>query len=323
MSVPPDAARPLATLSLDLDDAWCYLRTHGDPGWRARPSFLGVVVPRLLALLARHDLRITVFVVGADAAREANRPLLRAIAAAGHEVANHGLSHAPWVQRWPEARVEADVATAEEHIERATGVRPRGFRGAGFTWSPALLRVLARRGYAYDATVCPNLLGPIARRYYLGGRRLSRAARRRRGAMFGTLRDVLRPVRPYWWRLDDRSLLEIPVTTMPFVRLPVHGTYLVFLARRSRALALGWLRAALALCRLAGTSPSLLLHPLDLLGPEDAPDLAFFPGMDVPRAEKDVLLAEVVALLRERHRPVPLADYARAAPGLGLGAARA
>ena len=34
---------------------------------------------------------------------------------------------------------------------------------------------------------------------------------------------------------------------------------------------------------MTGTNPSLLLHPLDFMGREDCPALAFFPGMDLAR----------------------------------------
>lgn len=36
------SARPIASVSLDLDHVWSYLRTHGDPDWEQRPSYLGV-----------------------------------------------------------------------------------------------------------------------------------------------------------------------------------------------------------------------------------------------------------------------------------------
>ena len=38
--------RPIASLSLDLDNKWSYMKTHGDQGWEAFPSYLDAVVPR-------------------------------------------------------------------------------------------------------------------------------------------------------------------------------------------------------------------------------------------------------------------------------------
>ena len=43
--------KPIASLSLDLDNKWSYMKTHGDPGWESLPSYLPVVVPRFLRLL--------------------------------------------------------------------------------------------------------------------------------------------------------------------------------------------------------------------------------------------------------------------------------
>ena len=64
--------RPLASLSLDLDNLWSYQKTHGDAGWDAFPTYLDVVVPRILEVTAARGLTITVFVVGQDAADPRN-----------------------------------------------------------------------------------------------------------------------------------------------------------------------------------------------------------------------------------------------------------
>ena len=80
---------PLASVSLDLDDLWSYQRTHGDPDWVQRRSYLPALVPPLLDLLDAASCRITIFVVGADAAVPANLPWLQRLTAGGHEVGNH------------------------------------------------------------------------------------------------------------------------------------------------------------------------------------------------------------------------------------------
>ena len=69
--------QPIASLSLDLDNKWSYMKTHGDRGWESFPSYLDVVVPRFLGLLDELGLRITVFVVGQDAALAQNRAAAR------------------------------------------------------------------------------------------------------------------------------------------------------------------------------------------------------------------------------------------------------
>ena len=51
-----------ASLSLDLDNKWSYLKTHGDPDWESFPSYFDLVIPRFLQFFEERDLKITVFV---------------------------------------------------------------------------------------------------------------------------------------------------------------------------------------------------------------------------------------------------------------------
>ena len=56
-----------ASLSLDLDNQWSYMKTHGDAGWESFPTYLDIVIPRFLDVFRQLDLKITVMVVGQDA----------------------------------------------------------------------------------------------------------------------------------------------------------------------------------------------------------------------------------------------------------------
>jgi peptidoglycan/xylan/chitin deacetylase (PgdA/CDA1 family) len=303
--------RSIASLSLDLDNEWTYLKTRGIADWQSFPSYLDVVTPRFLEACRETGLKMTVFVVGQDAALEINREALRAIAGAGHEIGNHSFHHEPWLHLYSAGQIEAEIAAAEESIVAATGVHPTGFRGPGYSLSRDVLTTLARRGYAYDCSTFPTFIGPLARLYYFLRSPLSHQERAQRSRLFGTLAEGLRPLKPYHWNLDGTSLLEIPVTTMPGLRAPFHLSYLHYLAGISPALARTWFRSALRLCRLAGIAPSLLLHPLDFLGVEDVPNLGFFPAMDQPAGRKLELARWVLAEFASRHRVVPVGVHAR------------
>jgi hypothetical protein len=305
--------RTIASLSLDLDDEWSYLRTHGDPGWEAMPSYLDRAVPRILEVLARRGLRITFFVVGQDAALARNWKLLRMLAQAGHEIGNHSLRHEPWLHLYSEEELERELAEAEAHIEAATGRRPEAFRGPGYSLSEATLRVLLRRGYRYDASTLPTFIGPLARAYYFMTARLAPEERRKRDRLFGTVRDGLRPLRPYRWRLPEGSLLEMPVTTFPLLRLPIHPSYVTYLSVFSPLLARAYFDGALRACRLAGVGPSILLHPLDFLGGEDVPSLAFFPAMQLHAAQKLERVEDCLERLQALYDVRTLGEHAAAA----------
>lgn len=312
MSNSPHARqKSAASLSLDLDNKWSYMKTHGDSGWESFPSYLDVVVPRALDFLRERKLRITFFIVGQDAALDKNREALGQIAAAGHEIGNHSFHHQPWLHLYSEAEIEAELAQAEEHIERVTGHRPIGFRGPGYSLSTATLRVLARRGYQYDASTFPTFLGPLARAYYFMTAKLSEEERRQRKALFGKLSEGFRPIKPYRWQVDGRTLIEIPVTTMPVAKAPIHFSYLLYLSIYSTPLALGYFRNVIRLCRLTGTQPSLLLHPLDFLGSDDMQDLSFFPAMRMPSAKKLGLVSRAISIMSDNFTVLPLEEHAR------------
>lgn len=302
----------IASLSLDLDNKWSYMKTHGDTGWELFPSYLETVVPRILSFLEERRLKITFFIVGQDAAIPKNEDVLRSIAAAGHEIGNHSFAHEPWLNLYSKEQLEAEFDKAEAHIERVTGRRTAGFRGPGFSFSREVLELLARRGYKYDASTFPTFIGPLARMYYFMVSRLKPTELEQRKALFGSFAEVFRRNKPYVWQLAEGSLIEIPVTTMPLLRLPIHLSYVLYLATFSQFLALFYFRVFLWLCRLIKITPSLLLHPLDFIGGDECPELAFFPAMSMTGEAKLAMAAQVVHLYAERFRITTMEEHAAA-----------
>jgi peptidoglycan-N-acetylglucosamine deacetylase len=308
----PDVDKPLATLSVDLDNLWSYLRTYGDGGWVRYPSFLELALPRALETVG-DDLPATFFVVGRDAEDPAHGALLAPLGASRHEIGNHSYDHAPDFHLAAPAAAAADIARAETAIEAATGQRPRGFRGPSFRLSRAILDVLIARGYRYDASLFPTFAGPLARTYHFATSKLDRAGRVRQKDLFGSFSDGLRPLRPFHWELGKERLIEIPVTTMPLLRLPLHMTYVNFIADRSPRLAEAWFRAGLALCRGRGIAPSILLHATDFIGADDSGCPGFLPGMRRSSGAKVALLERLLRSVRERFEIRPLGEFAEVA----------
>ena len=307
----PDSSKSLASLSLDLDNKWSYMKTHGDAGWEALPSYLDIVVPRVLEILRQRNLKITFFIVGLDAAQERNRPALKSIADAGHEIGNHSYKHEPWLHLYTPQELEEEMRNAEESIAQATGRKTIGFRGPGFSFSPPLLNLLAARGYQYDASTFPTFLGPLARAYYFAKSSLSSEQATQRKALFGSAKEGFRPLDPYRWQTATGPLTEIPVTTMPVFRVPIHLSYVLYLATFSRGLAILYWKMALTMCRWTATQPSLLLHPLDFLGAEDCPELSFFPAMQSPAAPKLSVATEVLDIFAQQFTIVPMQEHAQ------------
>ncbi len=303
-------SKPTASLSLDLDNKWAYLKTHGDESWESFPSYLDLVVPRILDFLDDQQLKITVFVVGQDAVLKHNHGSLASIAEAGHEIANHSFNHEPWLHLYTPEELANEFEKSETAIRAVTGQQTTGFRGPGFSLSNEVLRTLVRRGYQYDCSTFPTYLGPIARAYYFFKSRLSKEEEEERKELFGSWKDGFQSNRPFEWEYGTERLLEIPVTTMPVFKVPIHATYLMFLAGFSPKLAKTYFWSALKLCRLMRVEPSLLLHPLDFLGKEDDEDLSFFPGMNLPAHVKIELLDDCIKMFARNFDVVTMREHA-------------
>ncbi|HEY9363570.1 MAG TPA: polysaccharide deacetylase family protein [Chitinophagaceae bacterium] len=310
-----DRKKPIASISLDLDNQWTYMKIHGDEGWDTYPSYFNIFVPHVLDVLDELNLKITFFIVGKDTESEDNIKYLRMITERGHEVGNHSYHHESWLQTYSYEKIEKEIREAEEAIEKVTGQRTTGFRGPGFSWSKDLLKVLESRGYKFDASTLPTFLGPLARMYYFQKSDLSKEEKKARKELFGKFSEGFRKLKPYKWDLGEgKSITEIPVTTMPVFKLPFHLSYLIYLGNISMPLMKFYLNIAIRMCKMTNTPISFLLHPLDLIGGDQITQLAFFPGMNVSSDKKVEIFNMVIKTLSRHYRLVNMSEYLKNMP---------
>jgi hypothetical protein len=123
--------------------------------------------------------------------------------------------------------------------------------------------------------------------------------------------DAFRPLRPYRWRTAAGPVLELPVTTFPGLRLPLHPSFLQVAAGLSPRLAEVWFQLGLQACRVRDVAPSILFHPTDVLGKEDADAPDFIPGVRVSLAEKLRRATGVLTQLRAGHEVLTLGALAQ------------
>ena len=301
----------LASVSLDLDDKWSYMKVHGDDGWEKFPSYLDIVLPITLDALDRLDIKITFFIVGQDAAIEKNHAILKMIVDRGHEVANHSFHHESWLKTYSKEKIDEEIRIAEEAILKATGKRTNMFRGPGFSWSNDLLEVLEKRGYIFDASLLPTYISPLMRKYYFWKSKLSKEEKESRKELFGSFKESFYPLKPYTWQLPNKkNLLEIPVTTMPVFKIPFHQSYLIYISNISTGLMKMYLRFSIFMCKITKTPPSYLLHPLDLIGSDHVPELAFFPGMNIQSEQKVKIFETAMTILKNNFELLPMGEFA-------------
>ena len=101
------------------------------------------VTERLLEVLARHEARASFFLIGRFVQQ---RPgIVRAIAAGGHLIGNHTMTH-PWLAWQPAARIREELAGCTAAIEDAVGEPVRYFRAPHGARRPTVLRTAAELG---------------------------------------------------------------------------------------------------------------------------------------------------------------------------------
>ncbi len=151
------AERPAANfLTFDTEE-WYHANYDGmDPAaLRGRGSNFPAQMEDLLALCAAAGARATFFVLGAVA--EDHPGVVRAIAAAGHEIASHGYGHA-LAYRQTIDEFAADVRRSVAILEDVAGAAVRGYRAPSWSIVAAnyhYLAVLEELGLVYDASVFP------------------------------------------------------------------------------------------------------------------------------------------------------------------------
>jgi hypothetical protein len=279
-------ARPLCAVSVDLDPLRCYYEIHGlgEPPPKLRDVVLRKALPRFAEVFQRHGVFATLFVVGDDVADRASvgRAELARLASAGHELGNHSHRHQYDLARRSEDEIDAELAEAEATLHELAGQRLTGFRSPGYDLSPSLLRVLERRGYAYDSSVFPSWPYYLAKAGVMG---LMSLLGRRSGSVLGDPRALTAPTGPYRpgatpWTPGDSRLVELPITVTRGLRFPGIGTWILTAPGPLRLLLLDQLRARAFF--------NFELHGLDLLD-----------------AEADGIPAELVARQPDLRVPLP------------------
>ncbi len=148
----------LNAMSVDVEDwfhAYNLQRFTPPETWDRQVSRVERNTERLLELFARHKVRATFFVLGWVAERFPQ--LVRAMDAAGHEIASHSHMHQLITHLTPEA-FEADLARSLEVLRGLTASPVRGFRAPSFSVTRQTLwavPILERNGITYDSSVYP------------------------------------------------------------------------------------------------------------------------------------------------------------------------
>jgi len=102
------------------------------------------ITPAILNTLEQYHVRATFFMVGKNVAEHPD--VARAVAAAGHEIANHTYTH-PSMSRISPERLEKEMMDTEQIIYAVTGKRTRLFRPPSGRYNATVVQTAERLGY--------------------------------------------------------------------------------------------------------------------------------------------------------------------------------
>lgn len=307
----------IAAISSDIDTLHSLYRGHGLRRSSYTYAEVEIGLENFARFLEPYRVKATLFMVGQDLLQPGNHASIRAVAEAGHEIANHTQTHAQGFRLLPPHAMEGEIEGMEDACLRLTGRRPVGFRSPGWNVGDAAVEILARRGYLYDSSVFPTSMMPIFKLLHWWHTSRREAADR---TTMGQLGYMLAPLRPYrtpgdaLGRRGSGGIVELPVTVVPGVRLPFWATFLL-------ASGIGVFAASLRALRACGMPVQFQFHLSDFVDftrPEFADqvprpgDGVYVPqAMRMPLAARRELFARAMDLLAEHRTFVTLEQWAR------------
>lgn len=151
----PNDANVAVTLTFDLDAETVWWTDAdsmtGNPGSLSQGQYgPKVAAPKILALLDRHDIKATFFVPAWVA--EHYPDTVRGIAAAGHEVAAHGVKHVAPVNFTPDEE-RAVLRESMRVLEEIAGRKPAGYRAPSWAISGVSLKLAMDEGFAWSSNL--------------------------------------------------------------------------------------------------------------------------------------------------------------------------
>lgn len=275
----------VANISVDFESIYYYSETLG-LGHPDRDADYERITDRFLELFGALGVRATFFMVGDDIRKKKLSPeILRRMVAAGHELGNHTMTHPHNFSRLSAARKEDEIAGTGRLLEGITGERVVGFRAPCLDVDEEVVDVLERHGYLYESSVLPFYLKQVQELAYGV---ICRGRFRRTGAW----QNSFAPGDPYVpenGQLHRRSvgssqngssasrraraLVEVPIATVPLIRMPFYSTIHFALGKAS-------FDASYALVRRGRPHFTYELHSIDLADCREDGLTDRYPGID-------------------------------------------
>lgn len=178
------------------------------------------IVPLYLELFRRCNIKATFFIIGKDLEDEKNIPYLKMMVNEGHEIANHTYNHFTGSLLHNEIIMKEEIKKCHDIIRNRLNVEVKGFKAPAYAINQSIIRILIEDGYLYDSSIHADLISPFLKfvqKYFL--------KYKEDAVEFGSWHHLFARRVPYICNPDPK-FAEVPVSTMPFLMLPFHFSFI-------------------------------------------------------------------------------------------------
>ena len=239
------------------------------------------VADRFFSFAERYNFKFTIFIIGKDLKSPEIFEQVKKWHNMGHEIANHSYSHIHNLGKLPYKAIKKEVMGAHDIIFRCTGKEPKGFAAPAWNISRDLVDVLIKANYTYDASMFPTYFMQL-----FSLKSFLTSAKKKRFGPFSRsdkLLGLFGNQGPHYilpgslLKKQRHGLIEFPVPTTKFLRLPCyHSMYFIFGRRIFDRL--------IKSCLKSRNSFYYVMHPLDLF--DSRQDLGNMPGLKINNIER-------------------------------------
>ncbi|MFB3894702.1 MAG: polysaccharide deacetylase family protein [bacterium] len=216
-----------AIIQVDLDGIWTIFQHHGIEVSHAKDPVFEQSVPRFLSLFREFNLESTFFIVGSDLEVPQSAAVIKSIADAGHELANHSYTHPRNFSVLTLSEKQREIEIAERLINRLTEQPVIGFRAPSYAIDSETISILQERGYLYDSSIFPTYWSGVIRSLESRGTAINTKS----NASYGKIKYSRAPLNKYHpdpeyiWKSGTRQVWEIPISVYPLIRTPIHSSF--------------------------------------------------------------------------------------------------
>ncbi len=213
-------------IQIDVDGLWVIFQHFGIDYHDSQDILYESALPSFLELFDTYDIKATLFVVGKDLLSSTKVNLLKKAVKKGHEIANHSMNHTEGFSYLSFNEKKREIEDAEQIIQDKLGVSTKGFRTPSNDVDSDVLKILEDKGYIYDSSLMPTYYGPLLKKLKFSSLKMTRKDHYLGKPIYGLA--SLAPYHPSYeaiWEKGQMKILEVPITTMPWLRFPFHASF--------------------------------------------------------------------------------------------------